>query len=224
MAKILAPLQDEPPMIPAVQPATISASKVVTKSREDIKQAEIMRAWIAPSKAHEDRVPMAMLNGILNAGMSSRLFQTFREGEKGLCYQVYTKHEANEEGGTFKFYIGTDPDNITLVRQLFQAEVDKLMTTLPSAEEMKRVRLLMKSNILADTQKSADVSNHLVAHRSGKHLSNLELAAALESVTPQQVQEVARKYLSKPSISAILAPKSALSAHGLPVDGEVEGA
>ena len=203
-----------------VPPIKIPVNKVITKSREDIKQAEIMRGWVAPHIHDADRMPLMMMNGILRTGMGSRLFQTFREGEKGLCYQVKTTHVPHQEGGTFQFYIGTDPDNISLVRHLFQKEIDKLVTTLPDEMEMKRTVMLMKSQLLAATQKSDLVSTELVKHRSGKTLSNPEIVTALYNVTPKQVQDVARKYLTQPSVTAILAPEAILQAHGLPVNGE----
>lgn len=199
----------------------LTQNKLMTQSKEGLSQAEIMRGWTAPKGSDADRIPLMMLNGILRAGMSSRLFQTFREKEKGLCYQVSTTYEPLKEAGTFKFYIGTDPANIRKVLDLFQKEVDLLTDTLPSDAEMKRAKLLMKSSILASTQSAGDVSSELTRHRGLDALSREEMAEQLDAVTPAQVRAVAQKYLTQPSITSIIAPKAALENHQLPIDETV---
>ncbi len=200
---------------------TLPASKIVTKSREKMTQAEIRRGWVAaPHIKEADRPALTLLNGLLRAGMSSRLFQTFREGEKGLCYSVTSTYTPSTLDGRFEFYIGTDPVNINKVLGLFQREVDKLTTTLATEAELSRVRNLLNASILAQTQGVKNVASSLSKHRGLDVDSPEELAEKLATVTPEQIQAVARKVLSQPSITTVLAPKEALRSQNLPVDGE----
>lgn len=199
-------------------PPVIKADRVITRAREGLEQAEIMRAWPAPGVQDADRVSMLMLNAILSSGMSSRLFQRFREKEEALCYSVSSSYNPKQDGGDFQFYVGTDPKNIMKVQDVFQEELEKLFKTPPTDEELNRAKARLQASILATAESTAFISNHLTMHRGLDRMSIEELGKKIQNVTPEQVREVARKYLTKPSITAIIAPKADLETHGLPVN------
>lgn len=213
-------LPDTPVELPAPSQPALSQSKVVTRSKEGLHQSEIFRAWKAPNVHAEDRVPLLVLNYILSGGMTARLFQTFREGaEKALCYSVSSRYNPSDQGGDFRFYIGTDPNNTRLVMDMFQNEVRKLMDAPVSASELKTAKLQLKSGMLSSAQSTLGVSQYLANHRALNVLSQEELLAAIDQVTPAELQAVARKYLSQPSTTVVLAPKADLEKAGLPVNG-----
>jgi zinc protease len=214
-------LPTEPVNASAPPRPALATSKVVTKSKEGLKQSEVMRAWAAPNLHDADRVPMLVLNYILSGGLSSRFFQTFREnGEKALCYSVYSQYGPKDQGGDFKFYIGTAPENTRLVMDMFQNEVNKLVNEPVSDKELKTTKLKLKSGILSRAQSTAGVASYLANHRTLSDLSHEELLDAIEQITPATLQAVAKKYLTQPSTTVVLAPKAALESLQLPVDGE----
>jgi zinc protease len=207
-----------------VKPPEIKVNRIVTLPREGVKQAELLQAWSTPGVRDVDRVPLAMLSRILSGGRNSRLFQRFREQEKSLCYDVSAQYNAMQDGGDFRFYIGTDPKNLSKVQHVFQEELEKLIgKEPPSAEEMARNRKLLKSIILASAESNGVVSGSVAKHRAFDNLSVEEFAERIDQVTPKQVQEMAAKYLvGKPSITAIVAPEAALKEHGLPITKPAE--
>lgn len=212
------------PAIPVEAPSpgqkAIPQSRVVTRSKEGLHQSEIFRAWRAPDVHNEDRVPLLVLNYILSGGITARLFQAFREGaEKALCYSVYSHYNPSDQGGDFRFYIGTDPQNTRLVMDMFQNEVRKLIDAPVSDTELKTAKLQLKSGMLSDAQSTLGVSTYLANHRALNVLSHEELLAAIDQVTPADLQAVAEKYLSQPSTTVVLAPKADLEKAGLPVNG-----
>jgi predicted Zn-dependent peptidase len=211
--------------VDAAAPAqkALAKNRIVTKSQEGLKQSEIMRGWHAPNIHEADRVPLLVLNYILSGGMTARLFQTFREGaEKALCYTVNTRYTPRDQGGDFRFYIGTSPENTKLVMNMFQAEVEKLLTEPVSDEELKRAKLQLKSGTLSKAQSTIGVAQYLASHRALNNLSHEELLEAIDHITPAQLQAVAKKVLGKPSTTVVLAPKAALESAQLPVNGSVE--
>ncbi len=213
-------LPDTPVEPPAPPQRSLSQSKVVTRSKEGLKQSEIFRGWKAPDIHAEDRVPLLVLNYILSGGMTARLFQTFREGaEKALCYSVSSRYTPADRGGDFRFYIGTDPKNTRLVMDMFQNEVKKLMDEPVTGTELKTAKLQLKSGMLSKAQSTMGVADYLATHRALNVLSHEELLEAIDQVTPAQLQAVARKYLGQPSTTVVLAPRADLEAAGLPVNG-----
>lgn len=198
---------------------------VTTKAVKTLKEmplTEIYRGWAIPGVMDaKERAVVTVLNSVWRGGMSGRLFQTFREGPHGgLCYSVNSGPAHYENAGLFSFYIGTEHKNVPLVLKLCQAEVDKLVIEPVGAAELRRAKLLLQSSYLSAEQKIATMGATLSAHRQFGTDSLDEQLARFEAVTPEDIQAFARKYLAKPSVTAITAPEEALKTNKLPVNTE----
>ncbi len=82
---------------------------------------------------------MAVLDGILGGGMSSRLFQEVRE-KRGLVYAIGSYHAGYSAGGNFTVYGGTSMASWPEVQKVVRAEFDKVMAGDVSEEELGRVK------------------------------------------------------------------------------------
>jgi zinc protease len=198
----------------ASPPPALSTEQMTTKavkSLDEMPLSEIVRGWHAPGFKQEDNATLRVLLSVLRGGMSSRLIQTFREGEHGgLCYSVSALSRNTQQDGMLAFYIGTEHQNVPLVLRLFQNEVDKLLKEPPSPEEMKRAKLQLKSSYLSSNQLATHQAALLASHRLFDTPSQAEALEQFDAVTAEDIQAFAQKYLSKPSATGITAPQEAL--------------
>ena len=194
------------------RPSAITESKMVTISKDDAAQAQIIQGWTVPDITSEDGAALAILNTILgSSGLSSRLFVELRD-KKGLAYNVRSTIEQMKLSGLFSVYIGTAPQNIKTCLEGFNVEIKKLQDELVPEKELEDA----KSNYLGKRAFFHE-TNSQQAHYLGYYdIIGLgadfddKVADKVEKVTAQDVKDVANKYLSGNSIISILAPEEFL--------------
>ena len=89
----------------------------------------------SPPITDENRYATLILNTVLGAGMSSRLFQTIRE-ERGLAYSVYSDLSPYRDTGNLCVYAGTSASKALEVVDLILAEFHNLKETPIGEEEL----------------------------------------------------------------------------------------
>ncbi|RMD87229.1 MAG: insulinase family protein, partial [Calditrichaeota bacterium] len=98
-------------------------------------QAHICLGTLAYSYRDPKKFPLLILNTLLGAGMSSRLFQNIRE-KHGLAYSVYSFIDFLFDTGLFGVYIGTDKNKIGASIELINKELEDLKKNPVSKEEL----------------------------------------------------------------------------------------
>lgn len=224
LSKIFSPLKEHKTATKPVNKSTLTQDIVKTRAKEGISQAEIYKAWKAPSMNDEDRFAMGLLSAVLSSGLNSRLFQEFREKREGLCYSVHADHSAALKDGLIKFYVGTSPENINTCLDLFSVEAQKLVDTPVTADELKRAKLLVKTSLMLGNTSVDSVSEKLAFHRAFNTFSTEEVLAKLEQITPADIQKAAQKYFTQPSVTSVVAPKQALLDAGLSTEATTKSA
>ena len=191
----------------------LDKKEIVTISKDDAAQAQVMQGWLTESMSSEDYPALTVLNTILGAGgLSSRLFLELRE-KQGLAYVVRSGFDAMKMGGLFSVYIATEPKNIQVCLDGFEKELEKLKNIEVSEEEL------------------SDAKNNLVGKRQFFHETNsqkayylgyfecLGLGASFDkeinekilAVTSQDIKRVANKYFVDKSVVSLLAPEKYLA-------------
>lgn len=196
----------------ALQALSFQRDEVVTFARDDSSQAHIFKGWLMPNSKDEDYSAIALLNTILGAaGLSSRLFLELRD-KQGLAYNVRSTYEAYRHKGIFYLYIGTEPKNKEKCLKGFIEEVDKLVNIPVSQAELddaKRNMLGRRSVFLETAHQQA---NYIGANYTlGRSLVEIDtIPEKIEAVTPADIQRVAQKYLTKPSVISMVGPSKLL--------------
>lgn len=196
-----------------VEPPTITEIKHVEAVKEDASQAQIMRGWYAPDVLTEDFAALTTLNNILgSAGLTSRLFVELRD-KKGLAYHVRSSLEMLKYGGNFTFYIGTEPGNIATASKGFDEEIARIINEPVSADELDAAKknILGKRAVFHETNAQQGFYLGLYEVMGLTADFDNQLNDLIKAVTIDDVQRVAKKYLDKPYISAVLAPSKYLS-------------
>ncbi|MFA5841469.1 MAG: pitrilysin family protein [Candidatus Paceibacterota bacterium] len=91
---------------------------------------------------------LAVLSGVLSAGMSSRLFQKIRN-EMGVGYRIGAENDSYTDHGIFEVSTGVDNKRVVEVVSAIMAELKKLKEEKVREEELRKVKdNLMGSMIL----------------------------------------------------------------------------
>lgn len=196
--KVLAFARSLPvPTAPAVdvpQP-TWGADKRLPLSLPGRQQAHLLLAFHAVPLDHPDAPALMLLESVLS-GQSGLLFNKMRD-EQGLGYTVTAFYRSLPEAGFMAFYIGTTPRNLDVARQGFSGIIKDIKTDLLPAELLAKGLNRMEGSYYRGRQSlgaRADeaASERLLGQPQDFQKRLLEKAA---KVTPEQLREVARKYL-----------------------------
>ncbi len=80
------------------EPQTLSGRKLTIVDRPGSAQSNIVISNLAIRRNHPDYFPVLVMNQVLGAGASSRVFMNLRE-EKGYTYGAYTRIDARRDAG-----------------------------------------------------------------------------------------------------------------------------
>jgi zinc protease len=191
----------------------LKEDKVIKIVRDDANQAHIIQGWLAPSFESEDYPKIIVMNNIFgSSGLSSRLFCELRD-KQGLAYHVRSTYEVLKHGAVLNCYIATTPKNIEKSLSGFKIEIEKLQNEFVSDEELQGAKEngLGKNDYFFQTnlQQASSIGFDGIM---GLGLDFREkYRDMINRVTKEDVQNVAKKYLSLNSVTAILAPSEYLN-------------
>jgi predicted Zn-dependent peptidase len=198
------------------QPEARPASVVYPKETE---QAHICIGGLGLSGQSEERFTMAVLDGLLGGGMSSRLFQEIRE-KRGLAYSVYCYHSLFVETGSVVVYAGTRPGNAMEVVGLIRGELARVASEPVSDEELARTKEHLKGQLVLGLESTRNRMTRLGKARatSSEILSLDELVARIDAVTKSDIGDLAaRLFAPERQVLAIVGPFDETSAKGFAV-------
>jgi predicted Zn-dependent peptidase len=178
---------------------------VVKITRRDTEQAHIVLGGRGLTRSDEKRWAFEVLNHVMGAGMSSRLFREIRE-ERGLAYAVYGFKMAYADAGAWGVYVGTTPSQTETALSVIREELSKVVEEGISVEELERAKGSMRGGLALALE---DPNSRMV--RLGRdelagmpHLSVDERLAKLEAVTLDDVQAIATElYTGQRMIGAV---------------------
>ncbi|WKZ82706.1 MAG: pitrilysin family protein [Acidimicrobiia bacterium] len=187
-----------------------SASRVDVVTR-DTEQAHLVLGTRAFTRADERRYAFGLLDHILGGGMSSRLFREVRE-ERGLAYAVYSFRMPYADSGAFGVYVGTTPHQTSQVLDLVREQLAKAAAEGVTLEELERAKGYMKGSMALSLEDTNSRMVRLGRHEltGVEHLTFDEIAARIDSVTLQDVHDVAAEVLSGPLVLGAVGPFDAV--------------
>ncbi|MEU6999148.1 pitrilysin family protein [Nonomuraea sp. NPDC046570] len=193
-----------PPRTSGPGAETHSRVRVVDRPTE---QANMVLGTTGMTRTDDRRFALGVLNAALGGGMSSRLFQEIRE-KRGLAYSAYSYTSAYADTGQFGIYVGCLPTKIDDVLKICRDEVLRVVAEGITEEEIARGKGQMRGGLvlgLEDTgsRMSRIGKNELVYDEL---MSVDEVLSRIESVTPEDIGEVARDVLSRPLTLAVIGP------------------
>ena len=175
---------------------------------KDSEQAHFCLGVRSYPIGHKNRYKMAVLNTILGASMSSRLFVQLRE-RRGLGYYVRSGIEEYHDAGSLVAQAGVMPKNIEKATKVILDEFGKLATEVVSEVELKKAKEYLKGKLILDMEDSKEVANlfGMMEILEGKTRSTTELIDNVEKVSAKDVQSVAEDIFKDQSLNlAVVGP------------------
>ena len=173
-------------------------------------QAHICLGTQSYSYSDSKKFALLVLNTLLGAGMSSRLFQNIRE-KYGLAYSVYSFIDFMFDTGLFGVYIGTDKNKIDDSVALIKTELENLVREPVSDAELLRTKSQLKGNLMLGLENTSGRMNRLAKMEVylQRYFTLDETLQAIESVTKPNIMDTAQELFSHDRIfTTILKPKN----------------
>ena len=165
--------------------------------KKDLAEAHICLGVKGISQTSKDRYNLFVLNTILGAGISSRLFQEIRE-KRGLAYSIYSFIASYFDTGIWGVSAGVSRKKVREVLELIIKGMSSLRDTLAEAE-LKRAKEQLKGNIILGLESTSSRMNNIARQEiyHGRYYSPREIIHEIESITLGQIKELVEKLVQK---------------------------
>ena len=186
----------------------MTANRIV-KSPKNVEASWIVLGWMTPGVLEQkDWATLQVIDSLLGSGMSSRLFTELRD-QQGLAYQIGSGFSSNVNKGAFAIYIGTNPNTAIHSRDEIFKQIAKLKKEFVSEKELSQAKDKLLGNYIISMETNMDKAETVSAlEASGRGYEFIQKYPSLiQSVTIQDVINVANKYFSEPYTLSVVAPK-----------------
>lgn len=169
-------------------------------------QAHVMIGRRAYDVHDDRRMALYLLNNIVGGpGMNALLNIALRE-KHGLVYTVDSSMVSYSDTGLWCVYFGCDPKDIRKCRRLVARELDKLASKPLSPARLAAAKRQIKGQIgvACDNRESfaLDFSKNYL--HSGREKDILRLIDKIDSLTAQDLQEVASEIFDRDNITTLI--------------------
>lgn len=171
-----------------IPPLFHNSIRIVPK---ELAEAHLCLGYRGIPQASKDRYVLHILNTIVGAGVSSRLFQEIRE-KRGLAYAIYSFVASYHDTGIWGVYAGVSRKRVREVIELILGEVRNLHRSLTGGE-LERAKNQLKGNIILGLESTSSRMNNIARQEiyHGRYFSPREIMDAIDSVTLEQVKHLA---------------------------------
>lgn len=179
--------------------------RILLVDRPGSAQADFRIGGLAVRRSDADYFPLLVANAVLGAGTNSRLFLNIRE-RLGYAYDVSSSVDALKQAGTF-FCAAESRTEVTVaaIKEML-AELDKLRTAKVGPSELQNAKNYLNGLFSLSLSTQGGVAERtLQTYMFQLGRDYLEaFRSRIETVTAEQVQEAARKYLSTDRVTIVV--------------------
>lgn len=190
------------PVLPPLTQTTRIHFPIAGKSQSDIQMG-----GYAPNRSSDDYYPAFVGNHVLGQfGLYGRIGRSVRNKE-GLAYYAYSSVNAFNDAGSWEFSAGVNPKNIEKTISLIIKEIEHYLDTPVSREELGDSQSHLIGRLPMSLESNAGIANALLSiERFGLGLDYFQnYAKRIQSITPEQILEVSRRYLDPKKLVIISA-------------------
>ncbi|MFN7936589.1 MAG: pitrilysin family protein [Bryobacteraceae bacterium] len=175
---------------------------VTLKTKRSLEQVHLCMGVPCNALPHPDRFAAYILNTVLGAGMSSRLFQNIRE-KRGLAYTVGSEQFLYRDSGCLSVFAGTSVESAKEVVELVLREFRELKAKQVTEEELKRAKDNLKGSFMLGLESTVNRMSHLARqYIYFKQFSTMDgIIADIEGVRAEQLQAMANEFFVQDRIN-----------------------
>lgn len=154
---------------------------------------------------HPDFYILRIMNTILGATMSSRLFTILR-GQRGLVYSVHSSNNFFIDTGNFVVNTGVGHRNVEETIKIILNEFNRLKNEDVKEEELKRAKNYLVGSLYMALDSSSGVANYVGGQELhlGKIILPHDWAKMFQKVTVRDIRKVANNIFRKNNLNLAL--------------------
>jgi len=186
-------------------PPTRTATTITIVDRPGSIQSNIVLANLAIDRANPDYFPVLVMNQILGAGASSRLFMNLREA-KGYTYGAYSSFDTRRQAGNFQSTAEVrTPVTGDSLKEFFY-ELNRVRSEKATEKELRDAKSYMTGVFPLRAETQEGLTNLLVSQQlydlPADYLQTYR--DKINAVTLDDVERVAKKYISADKIAIVI--------------------
>ena len=161
---------------------------------KETEQTHLAMGLPSLKRKHRDHYALELLNIILGANMSSRLFNKVRE-ERGLCYSIHSQVKALDDTGGFFVNVGTDNKKVKEALEVIIEELNIIKTKLVSEDEFSRAKEFFLGQLAMSLESTLNnmlwIGDSVITE--GRTHTLKEITKKVMAVTREDLKRVAQK-------------------------------
>ncbi|CAN5127507.1 hypothetical protein BH20ACI2_BH20ACI2_23490 [soil metagenome] len=195
----------DPPVEKFASPPSRSARTLTIVDRPGSAQSNIVIANLAIKRTDPDYFPTIVMNQVLGAGASSRVFMNLRE-EKGYTYGAYTRLGAKQLAGDFEATAEVRTEVTGASLKEFFYELDRIRNETVGDDELADARNFLTGVFPLRAETQEGLTNLIV----NQHLYGLPddylqtYRENVEAVTARDVKRVANLHIRPEEMAVII--------------------
>jgi predicted Zn-dependent peptidase len=168
---------------------------------KNLSEAHVCLGLKGISQKSDDRYAMYLLNAVLGAGISSRLFQEVRE-KRGLAYSIYSYNSSYFDTGVWAVYAGADKKNVREVIDIIMNQMRELSVSLDS-EDLQKAKNQLKGNIILALESISSKMINIAKQELyyGRYFSPQDIINAVDVVTLEEAKGLAQRLVENSSFA-----------------------
>lgn len=182
-----------------------NSRRLILVDRKGSAQSNIVMGNLGVSRTHPDFFPLMVMNQILGAGASSRLFMNLRE-EKGYTYGAYSKFSMRRFAGDFEASAEVRTEVTAASIKEFLMEMNRIRVEEVSETELTDAKNYMTGVFPLRLETQEGLTGALLQQIVyGLHEDYLhDYRAMVDSVTKEDVLRVAKEWIRPDSFTTVI--------------------
>lgn len=182
--------------------------KQVRVHYKETEQTHVAMGLHAIDRFHPDRYALAVMNIVLGANMSSRLFHIVRD-EMALCYEIASSARLYDDAGAFVISAGVDTAKLVKAVDVILREVGRMRREAISPDELRRAKEYYKGQLLFALEDTMSymlwLGEKIVTGE--KEFDARRIIDRIEKVTADDIMKVARTIFRDDNLAlAVIGP------------------
>jgi len=187
-----------------ISPVFKPGTRVYTKDLSEVHSCIGVKGI---AQASGERYALYLLNAILGAGVSSRLFQEVRE-KRGLAYSIYSFIASYVDTGIWGVYAGSAKKKVAEVIEIIVKEMRGLKDSI-THEEFARAKDQLKGNLVlgleSTNNRMQNIARQEIYHE--RYFSPEEIIKEIDAVTIREVKGLSEKMVGQGDVAlTVLGP------------------
>lgn len=168
---------------------------------DNIQLPAIFMSYRFPDQTHEDMYALQMMNDVLSGGSSSRINKNLVEKQQIAQFAFSFAYGLEDAGMGIFAAIAAKDQSLEDIQKAFDEQIERISNELITQEEFEKIRNQYENNFISSNSTIAGIAENLADYHvyyGDADLVNTELQKYL-SVTREDIQRVAKKYLTQDS-------------------------